>query len=205
MNSHIKSILASLAQYFFLAFLLAYPVAMIMLDVLWVGNSIGEHSFTEYSQSLILVLIIATFYYVALKHKDQQPFAYMAIGLFVAMLIREQNSLFNSLGAHLWESLVAAVFIAAIYFARRTKQPFAPVFSTYLRSHAGHIMALGLALLLIYSRFLGMGMIWTSLLEDGYVRTIKNAIEEGTELLAYVIIFYATQVYRVQLTAEKQV
>lgn len=204
MNPHIRSILSSLAQYLFLAFILAYPVAMIMLDILWVGNNIGEHSFTEYSQSLILVLIIATFYYITVKHEDQRPFTYMAIGLFIAMLIREQNSLFNSMGAHLWESLVAATFIMAIYLTRRNKQPFAPVFSAYLRSRAGQIMALGLILLLIYSRFLGMSIIWKSLLESGYVSTIKNAVEEGTELLAYVIILYAAQVYRVQLATKQQ-
>lgn len=199
MNPHLKSIAGSLAGYFLLALACTFPVAMLMLDILWLNNGVGEHSFTEYAQSLILLLTIGTFAYVIAKHDKEKPFAYMAIGLFTAMLIREQNFLFNDLGAHLWESLVIITLVITITLSRRSGTPFAPVFSTYLRSRAGQIMVIGLIILLFYSRFLGMGMIWTSLLDDGYVRTVKNAIEEGTELLAYVIILYAAQVYRRRL------
>jgi len=199
MNPHIKSIVVSLTKYFLLAVACTYPVAMLMLDILWLNNGVGEHSFTEYSQSLILLLIIGTFCYVIMTHEKERPFAYMAVGLFVAMLIREQNFLFNNMGAHLWESLVAITLVVTFILSRRSDTPFAPVFSTYLRSRAGQIMAIGLVILLFYSRFFGMSLIWTSLLDDGYVRTVKNAMEEGTELLAYVLILYAAQVYRKQL------
>lgn len=200
MDPHLKSVIISLSKYFLLALACTYPVAMLMLDILWLNNGVGEHSFTEYSQSLILLLTIGTFCYIIMKHENEKPFAYMAVGFFTAMLIREQNSLLDSMGAHLWETLVAIVFVIAFVLSRRSGTPFAPVFSTYLRSRAGQIMAVGLVILLFYSRFFGMSIIWASLLDDGYVRTVKNAMEEGTELLAYVLILYAAQVYRKQLT-----
>ena len=47
-------------------------------------------------------------------------------------------------------------------------------------------MALGA--LLVYSRLLGMGAIWKGLLAEQYLRVFKNAVEETTELLGYVLI-----------------
>ncbi len=201
MNPHVKSIMTSLSTYLLLALACVFPVAMVMLDVLWVGNNIGEHSFTEYSQSFVLILIIVTFGYITAKHQDQRAFAYMAIGLFVAMLIREQNFYFNNIAAHLWETLVAITFMISLVLSRRSQQPFAETFSAYLASRAGQIMAIGLILLLFYSRFLGMSLIWKAVLQDAYTNAFKNIVEEGTELLAYVLILYASQVYRKQLAA----
>jgi|SRR5690554_2489386 len=201
MYTQTKSIITSLLKYFLLAIACTYPVAMLMLDILWLNNGVGEHSFTEYSQSLLLILIISTFGYIIMTYEQERPLAYMAAGLFIAMLIREQNSLFNNMGAHLWETLVAITFVIAVILSRRSRAAFVPAFDRYLNSRAAQIMAIGLVILLFYSRFFGMSIIWTSLLDDGYVRTVKNAMEEGTELLAYVLILYASQVYRKQLAA----
>ena len=65
-------------------------------------------------------------------------------------------------------------------------------------------MVMSILILLVHSRLFGMGILWKTILNDGYVNTVKNAMEEGTELLAYVLIFYATQVYRRTLATEKK-
>jgi len=57
------------------------------------------------------------------------------------------------------------------------------------------VMSLGLALLLAYSRLLGMGHLWRGVLGDGYERIVKNAIEEGAELLGYTVILVASLGY----------
>lgn len=54
------------------------------------------------------------------------------------------------------------------------------------------IMTIGLALLLAYSRLIGMGALWQGLLEDGYVRVVKNAVEESAEVLGYALILVAS-------------
>src|SRR5690625_5600462 len=100
MNPHVNSIMTSLSTYLLLALACVFPVAMVMLDVLWVGNNIGEHSFTEYSQSFVVILIIVTFSYITAKHQEQRAFEYMAIGLFIAMLVVVQNFDFYNI-AHL--------------------------------------------------------------------------------------------------------
>ena len=57
-------------------------------------------------------------------------------------------------------------------------------------------MALGA--LLVYSRLLGMGAIWEGLLAEQYLRVFKNAVEETTELLGYVLIAAAAVTYAVR-------
>lgn len=203
MNPHLRSIFVSLGKYFLLAVACSYPVGMLMLDILWLDNGVGEQSFTEFSQTGVLLIIIGLFAHIIHRYEDQRPFTFMAIGLFIAMLIREQDFYLNSLGPYLWETLMAITFITCVALSRRTRQPFAPVFSAYLTSKAGATMAIALISLLFYSRLLGMGVIWTSLLEEGYVRTVKNAIEEGTELYAYMLILYAALQYRAQLAQQK--
>lgn len=196
LDTHIKSILISLAQYFGLALLAALPTAIVMLDVLWLGNHVGEDSFTEAAQTFTLILIIATFIYIVAKHEDKRPFTYMALGLFISMLFREHDFILNNIMNNLWELCVTLTVIVVITLSRRTGRPFAPVFAEFLRSSSGRLMAMAIILLVVHSRLFGMGILWTTILEDGYVRTVKNAMEEGTELLAYIMIFYASQVYR---------
>lgn len=199
LNTHAKSILISLTQFFGLALLAALPTAIVMLDVMWLGNNIGEESLTEAAQSLTLVLVIATFVYIVAKHEDKRPFTYMALGLFISMLFREHDFMLNKMIDNLWEACVALTVITVVILARRTGKPFAPVFAAYLKSPAARIMAVALVLLVVHSRLFGMGVLWRTVLDDGYVRTVKNAMEEGTELLAYLMIFYAAQVYRREL------
>lgn len=199
MNQDAKVILQQLGKYFLLAVALSYPVLALMLDILWLGNHVGENSVTEHSQAIILLLIMGTFFHINKKYPDQRAFGYLALGLFTSMFIREHDFFLNNIIDNLWEVIVAIVVISAITLSVKSKQPFVSIFKNYLLSHAGHIMAISLILLLFYSRLFGMGIIWENLLDDGYVRTVKNAMEEGTELLAYVMLFYATQLYRLQL------
>lgn len=204
MDTHVKSILISLIQYFGLALLAALPTAIVMLDVMWLGNHIGEESLTEAAQSFTLILVIATFVYIVAKHEDKRPFTYMALGLFISMLFREHDFVLNKIVDNLWEACVAVTVVTVIILSRRTGRPFAPVFAAFLKSPAARIMAVALVLLVVHSRLFGMGVLWRTILDDGYVRTVKNAMEEGTELLAYLMIFYAAQVYRRELAEENE-
>lgn len=204
MNIHTKSILTSLARYFALALLIALPTAIVMLDVLWLGNNIGEESLTEHMQSTVLLLIISTFIYIIAKHEDKRPFTYLALGLFISMLFREHDYVLNNIVDNLWEVLVVLTVITVTVLSRSTNRPFKPAFAEFLSSSAGRTMVMSILILLVHSRLFGMGILWKTILNDGYVNTVKNAMEEGTELLAYVLIFYATQVYRRTLATEKK-
>ena len=63
-----------------------------------------------------------------------------------------------------------------------------------LSGSAGTLLLAGTVLLVIYSLLIGMGVLWETLLADGYLRTAKNFVEEGSELMAYGVITVAALV-----------
>lgn len=50
------------------------------------------------------------------------------------------------------------------------------------------ILVLGMAMLLVFSRLYGMGDFWKEVMDENYIRIIKNISEEAIELLSYLII-----------------
>jgi hypothetical protein len=52
-----------------------------------------------------------------------------------------------------------------------------------------------LALLLVYSRLFGMGVLWEQAMGANYVRDVKSIAEESTELMAYAMIWLAALGY----------
>jgi hypothetical protein len=63
-------------------------------------------------------------------------------------------------------------------------------------------MTIGLVMLLCHSRLLGMTVLWQGLLGEHYVRVFKNVVEEGSELLAYTFILFASLSYAAQSIRE---
>jgi hypothetical protein len=45
---------------------------------------------------------------------------------------------------------------------------------------------------LVFSRLFGMQAMWHAILADGYVRIVKNAVEEGSESFGYMLCLTAS-------------
>jgi hypothetical protein len=43
-------------------------------------------------------------------------------------------------------------------------------------------------LLLVFSRLFGEANFWKLVMQDGYMRVVKNTVEEGIELLCYALM-----------------
>ncbi len=48
-----------------------------------------------------------------------------------------------------------------------------------------------IATLLVFSRLFGMGEMWQGLMQENYMRGVKNTAEEGVELLSYSLIVFS--------------
>lgn len=55
-----------------------------------------------------------------------------------------------------------------------------------------NLLITGVMLLLVFSRLFGMGSFWHNIMGADYVREVKIIAEEGTELLAYCLIAFAS-------------
>ncbi|HEX7113493.1 MAG TPA: hypothetical protein VF193_00020 [Steroidobacter sp.] len=175
-----------------LMLVVSLPVFLLWLDVWWLGNTVGEVSTTELSQISCLVLIMISFGYLARLSPEDRRFAVLTAGFFACMLIRELDAALDLLMNGLWQALVFLVAVTCLTYAvidwRATLRGMARMMATRFTL----VMTIGLALLLAYSRLLGMGLPWKEMLEDGYVRAVKNAVEESAELLGYALILVAS-------------
>jgi hypothetical protein len=170
---------------------MSLPVFMLWMDVSWLDNAVGEVSATELSQLSCLVLIMIGFGYLARLSPEDRRFAVLTAGFFACMLIRELDAALDLIVDGLWQVLVFLVVVACLTYAisdwRATLRGMARMMATRFAL----VMTVGLALLLSYSRLLGMGLLWKEMLHEGYIRAIKNAAEESAELLGYVLILVA--------------
>ncbi len=197
-------LLAHVGRSALLALIMAAPVALLYADIQWLGDSVGEWSLVELTQLGFLVATVLAFARVARARPDERGFAVLAAGFFASMLIRELDAVWDLLFRGLWSILVAGVAAGSLGYALRQRQSTLAAIARFLRSRASTVMTIGLVLLLIYSRLFGMTALWEGLLADRYVRVVKNAAEECTELLGYTLVMASALTYAAQRLRERR-
>ena len=167
------------------------------------ARQLGEWSLVELTQLGFLFATVLAFARVARARADERGFAVLAAGFFASMLIRELDAVWDLLFRGLWSILVAGVAAASLGYALRHRQSTLAATASLLRSRASTVMTIGLVLL-IYSRLFGMTALWEGLLADNYVRVVKNAAGERTELLGYTLVMAAALTYAAQRLRERR-
>ncbi|MBK0010773.1 hypothetical protein [Stenotrophomonas sp. S41] len=185
------AVLRKVVLLFLLGVCMTLPILMLRLDVQIFANGVGEGGAVENAQLLLLGISIASLTVLAKVNQQDKKFALLAAAFFACMFVRECDFFLNELVPHLWQYIVAVLSISALAYAASDPRSTAFGGLRFLRTDGGALVLPGLAVLLIYSRLMGMQDIWIDLLQDGYVRSVKNAIEETTELLGYTVIAFS--------------
>lgn len=175
--------------------LAAVPALALLLDIQWLGNVVGEQSLVETAQLALVATAGAAFIVLARRRPDERRFALLVAGFFACIAIRETDAAWDLVADGLWQVLVAAVAVAAVAYALVDWRATLRALARFVASRAGLVMIIGLGLLMVHSRLLGMGVIWQGLLDDQYLRVFKNAVEESAELLAYTLVAAAGVVH----------
>ncbi|HLS81628.1 MAG TPA: hypothetical protein VK025_09530 [Steroidobacter sp.] len=179
-----------LAWYGVLALLSTLPVALLYIDVFLMGNAVGEVSFIGFTQQITLLVCIVSFARLARSGAPDRAFSLLAAALFMCMFIRELDAFWDYLAKHLWKALVFAVLAPSAMLLYRNRSDVLASTARFMKSRPGVLMAVGLVIVLVYSRLIGKGELWMNVL--GEPRVVKNAIEESTELLGYLFILAAS-------------
>ena len=191
-NKDLQSVVAGLGRFAVFCALAALPVVVLRQDLRVLGNTLGEQSLVELTQAGFLLVTSAAFFALAALRRDDRRFGVLAGTFFAVALVREQDALFDVVLFHgAWKYIVLPMALAALVWAARNVRETLSGMARFLSSRAGTVMLLGMALLLFYSRLFGMTGVWTAVLGDGYVRTVKNVVEETTELLGYSFVLAA--------------
>lgn len=183
------------AAFFCAAVFLVIMVSAIFIDVDGLNDTLSEFSLTEILQELMLAAMVGIFAYLA-RHDKPRRGAFALIGGFYAcMLIRELDFLFDgiSFGSWIWFALAAAA--GSLLLALRHPQNTLNGLVHFVSARSWPMTASGLLTVLVFSRLFGMHQLWQHLLDADYIRTVKNMVEEGTELLGYSLCWLASLHY----------
>lgn len=190
-------------RFFLLALLMAIPMLVLRFDIMFLKNNIGEQSATEALQQIFLAMTLGSFWYIARKDQNARYFGYLVCGFFACMLLRELDSYFDDLLPGSWKGPVLFVALYCIYKASKNINLCLESFMRFVQSPHFISLSLGLALLLVFSRLMGMSSFWRYLLGPD-LGAVKSSIEESTELLAYSVMLYSSLSYVFEFKASQQ-
>ena len=201
MTENIKTVLSGFAEFIFAALIAAGVVGCIYLDVT-VHQNIVENSFVEYGQEAVLFATTTLFTMQAIAKR--QGGLWLIAGFFGCMFIRELDAYFDMIVHGAWKYF-ALVVIAFVFFKawRLGKENTIASLAAFMKSRAFVFIFIGLLIVLIYSRLFGMGELWKAIMGVDFNRTVKNVVEEGSELWGYALVFWGAVKYWLHAKLEK--
>ncbi len=201
MSNILKKLRSAILEFLCYSIAIVATFSLPYIDIVHLKNYIEEISLTEIAQELIIVCIIYTFLRIAYHHSYVRYSSILIAGLFTCMLIRELDSILDSIFHGFWVYPAILVALIAIFytFFKHPKDTINQLVAYSCHSTYGYMIA-GLIAILIFSRLFGIKIIWQTLLDNNYNRIVKNVIEEGIELFGYSLCFVSTSIYRFKLT-----
>lgn len=172
--------------------LVILPVIIISLDaeILIQGNS--EFSLTEIAQELSILCSAVLIGFSAKLDVQARGFFVLVAGLFVTMLIREADALFNNIQHGFWIYPALFVSLSSIIYARKCGGTVKKPMLEHMGSRNFVYISLGLIIILIFSRIFGSSLLWRDVMGDDYSMVYKTVIQEGIELLGYIFVLYGS-------------
>jgi len=119
-------------------------------------------------------------------------------------LVREFDSVLDHYvydGA--WQTIVLIILVILGVLIFKSRKKLASALPSYMNSFSFGLLIAGMLIAFIYNRLFGEPFMWKAVMEDGYIRSVKNAVEESVELLGYSLILFSSIEYFIQLKGEK--
>ena len=152
----------------------------------------GEDSVTELLHDTFAFLSAVILFIAATQTKALKPAAITLATLLSMMLVREFDEVLDTHvfdGA--WQLIVLGIIISSTIYIRRLAYPFKDSLLKYANTSSAGIFLSGLLVVIVFSRLIGRGVFWQSVMGENYLRVVKNIAEEGTELLGYTLLLIA--------------
>jgi len=168
---------------------------VIYMDAQWLifnkDAKFSELSYTEFTQEILLLLTAAIFWITGTQTRPKRSFALLMSWVAAMALCREFDFLCNCVFDGCWKIPAALTTFGYGYIVFRYKDNFLNDAVEFIRRPESGILLSGLLTVFIFSRLFGCKILWEAMMGDGYMRCVKNAAEEGLELLGYLLILIA--------------
>lgn len=157
------------------------------LEVAWLEpqRRFSEFGYTEWLQAAMLLVGTVLLLTRARRLADYTSLAYCLAGAFGVLLIRENDALLELYLPHgIWKYPAGLVMISVVVYFWRHRQNVMAQAVRWSATPSFGVMLAGAAVL-GFSRLFGRGeVVWQALMEEQFMRDVKNLAEEGVELMA---------------------
>ncbi|WP_415882782.1 hypothetical protein [Neptuniibacter sp. QD34_54] len=164
-----------------------------------------EGSATELMHDTFAFVTCMLFLIGAYYSDTLRPAAVVVATLSGMMLIREFDAFLDeNMFDGAWQTLVCILIATSTLYLIRQHHPVKPSLIEFSKLSSAGIYLSGILVVLVFSRLFGRGSFWEAVMGDGYVRVVKNIVEEGTELMGYTILVIAAVEFLWQIVSQRR-
>ena len=168
--------------------------AVLMVDVRRAGTpNLSEISLTEVTQATLLLICMALMLIIRQRYRVLRSVSLLMAAFFAISFVRENDRWLDAYvfdGA--WECLVVLLALPTLALVIRARRGFLEEFSLIANSLGFGLFAGGFLTTYVFSRLYGRSELWQALMGEHYLRIVKDAAEEITELAGYSLLFFAS-------------
>lgn len=173
------------------------PVTVYLDSAVW-GDGVTEDSVTEHLHNTLLAIAAALFALGAYQHMELRGYLTLTATLFTCMFLREYDAAFDRIRHGFWIYPALAVLLIGIWIAWRNRGTTRLPLLHHLATRSATFVYIGIVLLLFFSRLFGTSALWEAVMGAAYQPQVKTTVQEGTELLAYLLIAYGAVLSHLQ-------
>ncbi len=192
--------------------ILMYGLWLVLLTqlLMWDARAVGEEvkfmedTYTEWTQQTCLLLMSIIFATGAFRYGNYRALSILLLGCSLIGLVREFNNYFNNRvfdGA--WQLLAGLVLVAILALFWKHREAFRAQLLQFISSLSFGLLLAGFLTTFVFSRLYGRTTFWETVMEERYFRSVKNAGEEGAELLGYGLLLMAAVEFYLFLQQKK--
>ncbi|MCG8415224.1 MAG: hypothetical protein MI746_13475 [Pseudomonadales bacterium] len=171
---------------------LAALMAVVAIDARAGEEKFYEDSYTELAQEAIFLVLALGMFAMSYKLSQANILARMFAGFFLLCFIRELDALLEqNIGTGTWQVLVTLVLLVMVYQARKNWSQLTAEVRIHVGSYSFGLFMAGFLTTFLFSRLIGNEELWMTIMEEGYRRNVKNAVEESVELLGDALILFS--------------
>ncbi|MFC6641391.1 MULTISPECIES: hypothetical protein [Sulfitobacter] len=189
-RSVLPSLGAVIAEFALVCLLVALVPVTVYLDTAVLGDGVSEDSLTEHLHNTFLAIAAAIFMLGAYKHVGMRGYLTLVATLFACMFLREYDAALDRIQHGFWIYPALVTLAVGSFIAWRNRGTTLLPMLHHLQTRSATFVYIGVVLLLFFSRTFGTGALWEAVMGAAYDPQVKTTVQEGTELLAYLLIAY---------------
>lgn len=185
-----STVLRIAAETVLLTVLMAAVVGVVWYDTAYLGNTMSERSLTEAMQSAMLLAVTLSFAFGAVRYVAARGYLVLATTFFAMLFIRENDAVLDQIVHGFWVVPALVIALVGAVLTHINRDTLTVPLVRHFEHRSATFVYIGLLVLVVFSRLFGTGALWVGVMGASYDPNLKAVVQEGLELLGYMILAY---------------